>query len=205
MKPSGNPFGGLDDSFRSVPTVNPIHPTVTNPNPYDGLNKMIKQMPEYPHKVSLDKSKDADVTLTPSLFGQDNSQINPEVEDSREGKRVLEQPPRSAAEFAGYLKNKDRSASTPPPSSEDDADDTTKTGETVINKLVKTKVIGQTPEGEAQSNTLRSSITDSPFVTPNSRATYSTEKRTHPSTGFHTVGSINTSRLETSNWSIRYS
>ena len=128
LKPSGNPLGGLDDSFRSVPTINPFYSTSTNQNPYDALNRMIKQMPEHPYKVNLDKSRDTDVTLTPSLFGEDSSQ----VEDLKMEKRVLEQPPRSAAEFAGHLKNKDRSASTPPASSEDDPNDTAKTGETVI-------------------------------------------------------------------------
>ena len=189
LKPSRNPFGGLDDTFSSVPTINPFPPTATYSSPYDRLSRMMEQMPEHPNKVSLDKSKDADVTLTPSLAGQDNSQGNPQVE-SRDGKKTLEQPPESATEFAEQLKNKDRSASTPPPGGEGDGDETVMTGETVVNRPVENKGIGQLLDisilGTSQSNT-RSSVTDGPFVTP----------RTHPSAGFHTVGSG--SRLETSN------
>ena len=186
LRPSRSPFG-LDDTFSSVPTIKPIPTAVTNSNPYDRLSRMMEEMPEHPNKVSLDKSKDGDVTLTPSLLGQSSSQVDPQG-DSRNGKKALEQPPESAAEFAEHLMNKDRSASTPPPGGEEDGDDTTKTVDTVLRKPIENKSFSQIPEEAPQSNT-RSSVGDSLFVTPNSRANYSAERSAHPLNGFHTVGS----------------
>ena len=113
-RPTVDPFGALNASFRHIPTIQPIRN-----NPYDELNATLRSMAEHPDMVSLNnKSSEGDKTLTPS---QAESESAP-IEDSSQLQNSLgpqdswgvPEPPETMAEFAAALSNQDHRMSSPP-------------------------------------------------------------------------------------------
>ena len=113
-RPSVDPFGGLNASFREVPTLQPIRN-----NPYDELNATLRRMAEHPDMVSLNnKSSEEDKTLTPS-------RVEAELEPTKDSSQLQDslgpqdswgvpEPPETLAEFAAALSDQDHRVSTPP-------------------------------------------------------------------------------------------